>query len=205
MSESNKLPLVVAITGATGVVYGVEMLRVLRQLGEPVHLILSEAATMNLAIETNASVDEVKALADVVYPNKDVGAAVASGSFRTRGMIVAPCTVKTLSAIANSFTYNLVVRAADVTLKERRPLVLMVRETPLHKGHLELMTRAADCGATILPPMPAFYHHPQTIMDIVHQSIGKALDQVGIEHELFRRWTGEDRAALRNTLRVAAP
>lgn len=203
MSEAKKLPLVLAITGATGVIYGVEMLRVLRQLGEPVHLILSEAATMNLAIETNTSVEELKSLADVVYPNKDVGAAVASGSFRTRGMIVAPCTVKTLSAIANSFTYNLVVRAADVTLKERRPLVLMVRETPLHKGHLELMTRAADYGAVILPPMPAFYHHPQTIMDVVHQSIGKALDHVGIEHELFRRWTGEDRASLRNTLRVA--
>lgn len=204
MSEAKKLPLVVAITGATGVIYGVEMLRVLHQLGEPVHLILSEAAAMNLAIETNTSVDEVKALAEVVYPNKDIGAAVASGSFRTRGMIVAPCTVKTLSAIANSFTFNLVVRAADVTLKERRPLVLLVRETPLHKGHLELMTRAADYGATILPPMPAFYHHPQTIMDIVHQSIGKALDQVGVEHQLFRRWTGEDRAALRNTLRVAS-
>lgn len=203
MSEAKKLPLVLAITGATGVIYGVEMLRMLRQLGEPVHLILSEAATMNLAIETNTSVEELKSLADVVYPNKDVGAAVASGSFRTRGMIVAPCTVKTLSAIANSFTYNLVVRAADVTLKERRPLVLMVRETPLHKGHLELMTRAADYGAVILPPMPAFYHHPQTIMDVVHQSIGKALDHVGIEHELFRRWTGEDRASLRNTLRVA--
>ncbi len=203
MSETRNLPLVVAITGATGVVYGVELLRVLRQLGQPAHLILSEAATMNLAIETNATVDEVKALAEVVYPNKDVGAAVASGSFRTRGMIVAPCTVKTLSAIANSFTYNLVVRAADVTLKERRPLVLMVRETPLHKGHLELMTRAADYGAVILPPMPAFYHHPQTILDLVHQSIGKALDHVGIEHELFRRWTGEDRGTLRNTLRVA--
>lgn len=203
MSEAKKLPLVVAITGATGVIYGVEMLRVLRQLGEPVHLILSEAATMNLAIETNASVDEVKALADVVYPNKDIGAAVASGSFRTRGMIVAPCTVKTLSAIANSFTYNLVVRAADVTLKERRPLVLMVRETPLHKGHLELMARAADYGAVILPPLPAFYHHPQSILDIVHQSIGKALDHVGIEHELFRRWTGEDRAELRQAMRNA--
>lgn len=204
MSEAKKLPLIVAITGATGVVYGVEMLRVLHQLGEPVHLILSEAAAMNLAIEMNVTVDEVKALAEVVYPNKDVGAAVASGSFRTRGMIVAPCTVKTLSAIANSFTYNLVVRAADVTLKERRPLVLMVRETPLHKGHLELMSRAADYGAVILPPLPAFYHHPQSIMDIVHQSIGKALDQVGIEHDLFRRWTGEDRGTLRNTLRVAA-
>jgi 4-hydroxy-3-polyprenylbenzoate decarboxylase len=105
-------------------------------------------------------------------------------------MIVAPCTVKTLSAIANSFTANLVVRAADVQLKEGRKLVLMVRETPLHKGHLELMARAADCGAIILPPMPAFYHRPQTIMDLVHQSLGKALDQVGIEHELFRRWDG---------------
>ncbi|MCL4800580.1 MAG: UbiX family flavin prenyltransferase [Burkholderiales bacterium] len=186
-------PLVVAITGATGVVYGVELLRVLRELEVNVHLILSEAACTNLAIETDVEVAEVRALAEVVHSNKDVGACVASGSFRTRGMIVAPCTVKTLSAIANSFTYNLVVRAADVTLKERRPLVLMVRETPLHKGHLELMTRAADCGAVILPPMPAFYHRPATIMDLVHQSIGKALDQVGVEHELFRRWTGHGR------------
>jgi flavin prenyltransferase len=130
---------------------------------------------------------------------------VASGSFRTRGMIVAPCTVKTLSAIANSFSYNLVVRAADVTLKERRTLVLMVRETPLHKGHLDLMSRAADCGAVILPPMPAFYHRPASIMDIVHQSIGKALDHVGIEHQLFKRWSGRDREApAKESLRVAS-
>jgi 4-hydroxy-3-polyprenylbenzoate decarboxylase len=197
-------PLVVAITGATGVVYGVELLRVLRDLGQETHLILSEAAGLNLSIETEYGIDEVKALAHTVYSNKDVGAAVASGSFRTRGMIVAPCTVKTLSAIANSFTYNLVVRAADVTLKERRPLVLMVRETPLHKGHLELMARAADCGAVILPPMPAFYHRPATIMDLIHQSIGKALDQVGVEHELFRRWSGHARGeAQRDSLRVA--
>ncbi len=192
MSRKN-LPLVVAITGATGVIYGVEMLRVLKALGEETHLILSEAAALNLSIETEYSLEEVKSLASEVYSNKDVGAAVASGSFRTRGMIVAPCTIKTLSAIANSFTYNLVVRAADVTLKERRTLVLMVRETPLHKGHLELMSRAADCGAVILPPMPAFYHRPQSIMDLIHQSIGKALDQVGIEHQLFRRWTGHGR------------
>ena len=188
--EPKNLPLVVAITGATGVIYGVEMLRVLKELGQETHLILSEAAVLSLSIETDFSVDQVKDLASVVYNNKDVGAAVASGSFRTRGMIVAPCTIKTLSAIANSFTYNLVVRAADVSLKEKRTLVLMVRETPLHKGHLELMTRAADYGATILPPMPAFYHKPESIMDIVHQSIGKALDQVGIEHQLFKRWTG---------------
>jgi len=184
------LPLIVAITGATGVVYGVELLRVLKALGQPTHLILSESAGLNLSIETDRTLEEVRALADVVYKNKDVGAAVASGSFRTRGMIVAPCTIKTLSAIANSFTYNLVVRAADVQLKEGRKLVLMVRETPLHKGHLELMARAANCGAVILPPMPAFYHRPQTIMDLIHQTIGKALDQVGIEHDLFRRWTG---------------
>ena len=189
------LPLVVAISGASGVIYGVEMLRVLKELGQETHLILSEAACMNLAIETDYSLDNVKSLAKVVYNNKDVGASVASGSFRTRGMIVAPCTVKTLSGIANSFTANLIVRAADVTLKERRPLVLMVRETPLHKGHLDLMSRAADCGAVILPPMPAFYHHPETIMDIVHQSIGKALDQVGIEHNLFQRWSGDNRRA----------
>ena len=189
------LPLVVAITGATGVIYGVELLRVLKDLGQPVHLILSEAAGLNLSIETEYTLDQVRDLATVVHNNRDVGASVASGSFRTRGMIVAPCTVKTLSAIANSFTYNLVVRAADVQLKEGRKLVLMVRETPLHKGHLELMTRAADCGAVILPPMPAFYHRPQTIMDIVHQTIGKALDQVGIEHNLFKRWSGHGEEA----------
>lgn len=186
------LPLVIAITGATGVIYGVEMLRTLKELGQETHLIVSEAACKNLAIETEYTLDQVKALADVVYENSDIGASVASGSFRTRGMIVAPCTVKTLSAIANSFTYNLVVRAADVTLKERRPLVLMVRETPLHKGHLELMSRAADYGAIILPPMPAFYHQPESIMDLIHQSVGKALDQVGVEHNLFRRWNGEE-------------
>jgi 4-hydroxy-3-polyprenylbenzoate decarboxylase len=183
-------PLVVAITGATGVIYGVELLRVLKDLGQETHLILSEAAGLSLGLETDYTLEQVRALATVVHNNKDVGASVASGSFRTRGMIVAPCTVKTLSAIANSFTYNLVVRAADVQLKEGRKLVLMVRETPLHKGHLELMARAVDCGAVILPPMPAFYHRPQTIMDLIHQTIGKALDQVGIEHDLFQRWNG---------------
>jgi len=196
-----KLPLVVAITGATGVIYGIEMLRVLKDLGQETHLILSESAGLNISLETEHEVDYVKSLADVCYKNKDVGAALASGSFRTRGMIVAPCTIKTLSAIANSFTYNLIARAADVTLKERRSLVLMVRETPLHQGHLELMSKAASCGAVILPPMPAFYHKPQTIMDLVHQSIGKALDQVGVEHNLFRRWSGHGRTE--PTLRVA--
>ena len=198
MQDPKQLPLVLAITGASGVIYGVEMLRVLRDLGQETHLILSEAAGMNLAIETEHSIEQVKALASVVHSNKDMGAAVASGSFRTRGMIVAPCTIKTLSAIANSFTYNLVTRAADVTLKERRPLVLMVRETPLHKGHLELMARVADYGGIILPPMPAFYHRPQSVLDIVHHSLGKALDQVGVEHRLFERWSGQERERKNN-------
>lgn len=183
-------PLLVAITGATGVIYGVELLRVLRQLGQETHLVMSEAAMMTLAIETAYSVDAVRALADEVYSNKDIGAAVASGTFRTRGMIVAPCSIKTLSAIANSHSSTLIARAADVMLKERRPLVLMVRETPLHKGHLELMMRAADYGAVILPPMPSFYDQPQSLMDVVHQGVGKALDQLGIEHNLRPRWQG---------------
>lgn len=185
------LPIVVGITGATGVIYGVELLKALKELKETTHLILSASAIRNIHIETEYRIEEVKAMADVVYNNKDIGASVASGSFLTRGMIVAPCTIKTLSAIANSFNENLVVRASDVTLKEKRPLVLMVRETPLHKGHLDLMGRAADSGATILPPMPSYYHGPKTIMDIVHQSVGKALDQLGVKHELFHRWHSE--------------
>lgn len=188
-------PLIVAITGATGVIYGVELLKALRLLKQETHLILSEAAGRNFAIETNYTVAQVKDLADVVYNNKDIGATVASGSFLTMGMVVVPCTIKSLSAIANSYNANLVTRAADVTLKEKRPLVLMVRETPLHKGHLELMMRAADLGATICPPMPAFYHGPQTIQDIINQSVGKALDQLRIEHNLFRRWDGRETAA----------
>lgn len=187
-----ELPLVIGISGASGVIYGVEMLRVLKELGHPRHLIISESGERNLRIETDYTMDQVKAMADVVYDVRDVGAAVASGSFPTKGMIIAPCTIKTLSAVANSFNYNLLIRAADVQLKEKRPLVLMVRETPLHKGHLELMAKAADLGALILPPVPAFYHKPKTIQDIINQSIGKALDHFGIEHNLFARWQGSD-------------
>lgn len=185
------LPLVVAITGATGVIYGIEVLRALKAVDVPTHLVLSESAIRNISLETDYSLEQVRSLADKVHNNKDIGAAVASGSFRARGMVVAPCSIKTLSAVANSFNYNLVVRAADVTLKERRPLVLMVRETPLHKGHLDLMSKVSELGGIILPPMPAFYHAPQTIMDIIHQSVGKALDLFGIEHALFERWTGD--------------
>ncbi|MBZ0215925.1 MAG: UbiX family flavin prenyltransferase [Fimbriimonadaceae bacterium] len=182
------LPLIVGITGASGVIYGVELLKALQASDVETHLILSESAGRNLAIETDYSIEDVRAMADVVHSNKDLGASISSGSFLTRGMVVAPCTIKTVSGIANSYDANLVTRAADVTLKENRQLVLMVRETPLHKGHLELMVRCADIGATILPPLPSFYHDPMTIQDIINQSIGKVLDQFAIEHDLFRRW-----------------
>ena len=183
-------PLIVGISGATGAIYGVELLRVLKKLGQPTHLILSEMGQRTIDIETGVPLEEVRAMADEVHNIKDLGSSVASGSCPTRGMVIAPCSIKTLSGIAHSFSYNLMIRAADVTLKEGRPLVLMVRETPLHKGHLELMAKASDIGAVIHPPMPAFYHKPETITDIVHQGIGRVLDHLGVGHDLFERWQG---------------
>lgn len=185
-----KRRLVIGISGASGVIYGVEMLRQLQGKGYEIHLVISEAGKKNIEIETGQSADSVRALAHRVYDENDVGAALASGSFLTEGMVVIPCTIKTLSGIANCYTSNLLVRAADVTLKEKRKLVLVVRETPLHKGHLRLMTMAADMGAHILPPIPSFYHQPKTIQDIIHQTIGKIFDYLGIEHQLFKRWEG---------------
>jgi 4-hydroxy-3-polyprenylbenzoate decarboxylase len=180
--------LIVGIAGASGVIYGVRMLEVLKNRGIETHLIISEAGKLNIKIETDYDVDEVLAMADVTYTNKDIAASVASGSFQTMGMVVAPCTVKTLSGIANSFNENLLIRAADVQLKEKRKLALLFRETPLHIGHLRLLTHAAEMGAHIVPPVPAFYHHPKTIDDIINQSVGKVLDYMGIEHDLFKRW-----------------
>ncbi len=185
----NQLPLIVGLTGASGVIYGVRLLKALSDLSMPSHLIMSPAASLNLGLETSYSPQEVAGLASKVYAHDDMAAAVSSGSFQTRGMVVAPCTIKTLSAIAHSFNHNLLVRAADVCLKERRPLVLMVRETPLHQGHLELMAKVAALGGIILPPLPAFYHRPRTIEDLIDQSVGKALDLLGIEHDLFQRWS----------------
>jgi len=182
-------PLVVGISGASGVVYGIEMLKTLKSLDLPAHLILTRTAAHNVRLETDYTVEEVRSLASKVYEEDDLAASVSSGSFQTRGMIVVPCSIKTLSGVANSFGYNLMIRCADVTLKERRPLILMVRETPLHRGHLELMTRATDMGAIILPPVPAFYHRPASIGDLIRQTIGKALDLLDIEHDLYRRWT----------------
>jgi 4-hydroxy-3-polyprenylbenzoate decarboxylase len=187
---SNSDPLIVGITGATGAALGVETLRACRDLGVPAHLVITETGLRALTLETDLGFDDVKALAAQTYPNKDVGAAVASGSFKARGMIIAPCSIKTLSGIAGSFSHNLMIRAADVCLKERRPVVLMVRETPLHKGHLSLMSRAADLGCHIMPPMPAFYTKPQSIDDMVRHIVGRALDLMGIEHDRVDRWQG---------------
>jgi len=180
--------IVIGISGASGVIYGIKMLELLKDKGLETHLVISDSGKNNIEIETGLRADEVATMADHVYDNKDVGAALASGSFLTEGMVVVPCTIKTLSGIANSYTNNLLVRAADVTLKEKRKLVLVVRETPLHVGHLRLMTRAANMGAHILPPIPSFYHQPKTIDDIIHQTIGKIFDYLGIEHHLFKRW-----------------
>ena len=183
-------PLLVAITGASGAIYGVELLSALRELQRPAHLIISQAGERTLALETDRGLGEVLDLAERVYAEDDLAAAPSSGSFATAGMAVLPCSIKTLSSVAHSFDHNLIARAADVCLKEGRRLVLCVRETPLHRGHLELMARAAGLGAVILPPLPAFYHRPATVLDLVRQSVGKVLDQFGIEHRLFARWQG---------------
>ncbi|MCX5808775.1 MAG: UbiX family flavin prenyltransferase [Proteobacteria bacterium] len=182
--------IVVGITGATGVIYGVRLLEVLKDLNIEAHLIFSDAAKQNISIETDLSVRHVENLAYKVYDVKDLAAPVSSGSFKTYGMVIVPCTIKTLSGVANSYNDNLMVRAADVMLKERRRLILVVRETPLHKGHLELMSKVADLGGIILPPVPAFYHAPRNIEDLIDHTVGKILDLMDIDHSLFKRWEG---------------
>ncbi len=187
---SNNTPprIAVGVTGASGVIYGVRLLQVLRELGIETHLTMSRAAEVTLAHETNLKVADVRALASFSYGINDIAAPVASGSFRSLGMIVAPCTVRTMSEIATGVTSSLLTRAADVTLKERRRLVLMVRETPLHLGHLRTMTALAEMGAVIFPPAPAFYAAPETLDDMVNHTVGRALDQFGIDSGLVRRW-----------------
>lgn len=183
--------IVVAITGATGAIYGIRLLEVLRDLEVETHLILSRWGQKTIEIETSWKVEEVRALAAVNYREDQLEAAVASGSFRHEGMVVAPCSMKTLSNIAHGLASNLVGRAADVTLKEGRKLILVPRETPLNAIHLENMLRLARLGAVILPPMPAFYHRPRTLEDLVDHLVGRILDQLGLEHNLYRRWGGE--------------
>ena len=185
--------LIVGLSGASGAIYGVRLLQVLRNVAEvETHLVMSQAARQTLSLETDLSLRDVQALADVVHDARDIAASISSGSFKTAGMVILPCSIKTLSGIVNSYTDTLVTRAADVVLKERRPLVLCVRETPLHLGHLRLMTQAAELGAVIMPPVPAFYHRPQTLDDIINQTVNRVLDQFDIElpEDLFTRWQG---------------
>lgn len=187
--------IVIGISGASGVTYGVRLLSLLQESDYETHLILSDAGRLNIKIETTYEPEAVEAMATHVYDHKNMAATLSSGSFLTQGMVVVPCTIKTLSGIANSYNENLLVRTADVTLKEKRKLVLVVRETPLHIGHLRLMTLAAEMGAHILPPVPSFYHQPKTIEDIIDQTIGKVFDYLGIEHNLFQRWGEKERTS----------
>ena len=183
--------LLIGITGTTGVIYGIRLLQTLREKPDiETHLMVTPAGERIIAIETEYSADDVRSLADCGYHSDDIAAAPASGSFLHDGMIIAPCSMKTLSAIANSYADDLLTRAADVTLKERRTLVLLARETTLHAGHLRNMLRVAEMGGVILPPVPAFYHRPRSIEDIVDHTVGKTLDLLRIEHTLFERWRG---------------
>ena len=185
--------LIVGISGASGAIYGVRLLQVLRDVTEvETHLVMSQAARQTLALETALSLRDVQALADVVHDVRDIAASISSGSFKTAGMVILPCSMKTLSGIVNSYTDGLLTRAADVVLKERRPLVLCVRETPLHLGHLRLMTQAAEIGALIMPPVPAFYHRPRSLDDVINQTVNRVLDQfdIALPEDLFQRWNG---------------
>lgn len=185
--------LIIGISGASGAIYGVRMLEVLQSVPDvETHLVMSLAARQTLSLETDLSLRDVQALADVVHDARDIAASISSGSFKTAGMAILPCSIKTLSGIVNSYTDGLLTRAADVVLKERRPLVLCVRETPLHLGHLRLMTQAAEIGAVIMPPVPAFYHRPQTLDDVINQTVNRVLDQfdIALPDDLFTRWSG---------------
>src|SRR5579862_3888346 len=192
-AETGQKPrLIVGLSGASGVAYGIRLLEALSELGIESHLVMSKAAEMTIAYETLLKPKQVAAKADRAYAIGDIGAPIASGTFKTRGMIVAPCSVRTMSEIATGVTTTLLTRAADVTLKERRTLVLVVRETPLHVNHLRNLVRAAEAGAIILPPVPGTYSRPKTIEELVNQTVGKVLDQFGIDNDLFRRWQGTE-------------
>ena len=190
MTTDTPRRLIIGISGASGTIYGIRMLELLRESGIETHLVISRSAEMTLAYETDFTTKDLRALASVNHPNSDIGATISSGSFRTMGMVVAPCSIKTMSEIATGVTSTLLSRAADVALKERRRLVLAVRETPLHSGHLRTMTQLADMGAIIAPIMPAFYNRPKTVDDIINHTVGRLLDFFGIETKVVKRWEG---------------
>ena len=189
-SSSNPRRLIVGISGASGIVYGVRILQVLQHSDIETHLVMSDSARMTLATELDMSVKEVEALASEVHNAKNIGATISSGSFKTMGMVVAPCSIKSLSEIAYGMTSGLLSRAADVVLKERRRLVLLIRETPLHSGHLRTMLQASENGAILMPPIPALYARPQSIDDMVNHTVGRCLDLFDIETDLVKRWSG---------------
>jgi 4-hydroxy-3-polyprenylbenzoate decarboxylase len=188
----NQNRLVVGITGASGIILGIRLLEVLRSMAVEVHLVISPAAKATIVQETTWKVSDVLSLAEVVHNHADIGASIASGSFTTSGMVVVPCSIKTLSGIANSYAEDLISRAADVTLKEGRPLLLVVRETPLHRGHLRLLSLAAEAGAIIFPPVPAFYARPQSMEDIINNTVGRILGRLGFENDLYLKWKEEE-------------
>ena len=189
LQHAEKQRLVIGISGASGVILGIRALEILSQIDTiETHLLITTAARLTIAQETDWTLKDIHALADIVYKENDISASIASGSFTTMGMIVLPCSIKTLSAIANSYADNLLVRAADVTLKEGRPLILGVRETPLHRGHLRLMDQAAEAGAVIYPPMPAFYTRPKTVDEMIDNLVGRVLARIGIENKQYLRW-----------------
>lgn len=188
MNKNSIFPIIIAISGASGIIYGIRLLQVLKQLEIPTHLVISKSAELTRAAETSLSHSQLINLADVSYSPGDLAAAISSGSFKTRGMIIAPCSMRSLAEIASGVTSSLLTRAADVVLKERRKLVLMVRETPLHTGHLENMLKVTQMGGIIAPPVPAFYNNPQTLDDIVNHSIGRVLDLFDIEVDFVKRW-----------------
>lgn len=185
--------LIVAISGASGVIYGIRLLELLRDVaGVETHLVTSNGGKLNIALETDWDVKAVEALADVVHSDQNLAASIASGSYHTDGMVIAPCSMKTLSGVVNSYADNLVVRAADVILKEQRRLVILPRETPLHLGHLRLLTHAAEMGASIVPPMPAFYNDPKTVDDIINHTVGRVMDLFGMDSGIVKRWRGPE-------------
>jgi 4-hydroxy-3-polyprenylbenzoate decarboxylase len=190
MTSTPPRRLIIGISGASGTVYGIRMLELLRDSDVETHLVMSKSAELTLAYETDLKTKDVRALAKVNHPNADIGASISSGSFPTMGMVVAPCSIKTMSEIATGVTGSLLSRAADVVLKERRRLVLAVRETPLHGGHLRTMTQLADMGAIIAPIMPAFYTRPKTVDDIINHTVGRLLDLFGIDTSVVKRWQG---------------
>jgi flavin prenyltransferase len=185
---SDVRPIIVGISGASGVIYGVRLLEILRDLKIPTHLVLSRSAEITIAHETDLKIADVKALATINYAQQDIGAAISSGSFKTRGMIVAPCSMRSMSEIATGVTSGLLTRAADVVLKERRRLVLMVRETPLHTGHLRTMTQLSEMGAIIAPPVPAYYSRPTSLADMIDHTVGRVLDLFDLDAGVVRRW-----------------